>query len=190
MQLAGVRRSRAMTLIGHSSLRISQRFLHDAASMTTQKPMQSDFIIGPDDSILGDGSRWFHWPGRGPAAIASRLPQRARVCPAIERCQLDSKPWRTACRDEAQLEVIRGNLLSREDCTHGDEGCVGHLSTLATSTDKSFANAFMNSVVTTSNLLDSCLQHPICGDSSISAHSRFIPIHESLAGGCWMNHHL
>lgn len=56
----------------------------------------------------------------------------------------------------AKIDMIRGNLLSREDCAKAAEGAhvVYHL---AAGIDKSFAGAFMNSVVTTRNLLDACI---------------------------------
>jgi nucleoside-diphosphate-sugar epimerase len=58
---------------------------------------------------------------------------------------------------EASVEVIKGNLLSLEDCRRAvrDVRIIYHL---AAGIDKSFASAFMNSVLTTRNLLDSALQ--------------------------------
>jgi len=57
------------------------------------------------------------------------------------------------------VDVIRGNLLSREDCEKAtrDVAVVYHLA--AGTAEKSFAEAFMNSVITTRNLLDAVLQH-------------------------------
>ena len=57
------------------------------------------------------------------------------------------------------VDVIRGSLLSREDCEKAtsDVAVVYHLA--AGTVDKSFADAFMNSVITTRNLLDAVLQH-------------------------------
>jgi len=54
--------------------------------------------------------------------------------------------------------VIKGNLLSREDCTTAtkDVAVIFHLA--AGRGEKSFPDAFMNSVVTTRNLLDACLR--------------------------------
>ncbi len=55
-------------------------------------------------------------------------------------------------------QVIKGNLLSREDCMEMTRG-VGVIYHLAAGTGtKSFADAFMNSVVTTRNLLDATVQ--------------------------------
>lgn len=59
--------------------------------------------------------------------------------------------------NESRVEVFRGNLLSRDDCRSlirsGD--VVLHLA--AGRGEKSYADAFLNSVVTTRNLLDACV---------------------------------
>ena len=119
--------------------------------------MQRDFMIGSDDPILVTGAAGFI----GPAVVQRLLHHgfhnvRAFARPSSDVTRL--KAMASACRDGATIQVLRGNLLSLEDCTAAtsDVSVIFHL---ATSTDKSFANAFMNSVVTTSNLLDSCLQH-------------------------------
>jgi nucleoside-diphosphate-sugar epimerase len=54
--------------------------------------------------------------------------------------------------------VIQGNLLSREDCAAAvrDAAVIYHL---AAGIDKSYAGAFMNSVVSTRNLLDAVVRH-------------------------------
>lgn len=55
-------------------------------------------------------------------------------------------------------EVIKGNLLSRDDCMRAtkDVSVIFHL---AAGIDKSFPGAYMNSVVTTRNLLDATLKN-------------------------------
>jgi nucleoside-diphosphate-sugar epimerase len=55
-----------------------------------------------------------------------------------------------------RLEVVRGNLLSREDCQRAVRG-VGLILHLAAGIDKSFAGSFLNSVVATRNLIDAAL---------------------------------
>ena len=56
------------------------------------------------------------------------------------------------------LELIKGNLLSKEDCALAakDVAVIYHLA--AGTGTKSFADAFLNSVVTTRNLLDASLR--------------------------------
>ena len=58
---------------------------------------------------------------------------------------------------KAQIEIIEGNLLSRNDCAVAatDVKVVYHL---AASADKSFSGTFMNTTVTTRNILDALLQ--------------------------------
>jgi nucleoside-diphosphate-sugar epimerase len=59
----------------------------------------------------------------------------------------------------ARVEVFTGNLLSREDCAAAtkDVAIVFHLA--AGRGEKSFPDAFMNSVVTTRNLLEASARH-------------------------------
>src|SRR5213078_3420280 len=62
-------------------------------------------------------------------------------------------------RDRARIEVFKGNLLSPEDCAAAtkDVAVIFHLA--AGRGEKSFADSFMNSVVTTRNLLDAARIH-------------------------------
>jgi len=63
------------------------------------------------------------------------------------------------CGEAARIEIIKGNLLSREHCATATRG-VAVIYHLAAGTGiDSFPDAFMNSVVTTRNLLDATLQH-------------------------------
>jgi len=59
----------------------------------------------------------------------------------------------------SQISIFKGNLLSREDCVEAtkDVALVYHLA--AGRGEKSFPDAFMNSVVATRNLLEGTLQH-------------------------------
>lgn len=61
----------------------------------------------------------------------------------------------------AKLEIFRGNLLSRDDCQTIVEGARVVLHLAAGLGEKSFADAFLNSVVTTRNLLDACIAEPL-----------------------------
>ncbi|HEV2329084.1 MAG TPA: NAD(P)-dependent oxidoreductase [Verrucomicrobiae bacterium] len=60
-----------------------------------------------------------------------------------------SNPW--------HVEVFSGDLLSREDCRRAAQG-VSVVIHLAAGFDKSFAGAFMNSVLTTRNLIEAFLE--------------------------------
>lgn len=56
--------------------------------------------------------------------------------------------------DSADVDYVRGNLLSREDCNKAVDG-ISVIFHMAAGISKSFSGSFMNSVVTTRNLLDS-----------------------------------
>jgi len=57
------------------------------------------------------------------------------------------------------IEIVTGNLLSRDDCTMAARG-VSVVYHLAAGIDKTFSGCFLNSVVTTRNLLDAVLKEP------------------------------
>jgi nucleoside-diphosphate-sugar epimerase len=58
-----------------------------------------------------------------------------------------------------RIDVLKGNLLSREDCQAACRNVELILHLAAGTGEKSFPDAFMNSVVATRNLLDAGLQH-------------------------------
>ncbi len=62
-------------------------------------------------------------------------------------------------RNGAQIEVVKGNLLSRADCASATKGVKVIFHLAAGRGEKSFSDAFMNSVVTTRNLLEASLHH-------------------------------
>src|SRR5437867_7151244 len=116
------------------------------------------FIIGPDDPILVTGATGF---------IGSRLVEsvldrgfrnvRCFAKPSSEAARLEAIAGHR--RERVRVEVIRGNLLSFDDCTIAtkDVAVIFHLA--AGSGEKSFPDAFMNTVVTTRNLLEASLRH-------------------------------
>ena len=74
------------------------------------------------------------------------------------------------------LEILSGNLLSREDCSRAVVGAELILH-LAAGTGKSFAGCFMDSAIATRNLLDAardeaCLKR-FLSVSSLAVHSGF-----------------
>jgi nucleoside-diphosphate-sugar epimerase len=116
------------------------------------------FIIGPHDPILVTGANGFI----GSRVVEALLDRgfcnvRCLVRPARDAGTLEAAARR---RPAAQVDIIRGNLLSREDCSVAakDVALVLHLA--AARGEKSFPDAFMNSVVTTRNLLDACVRSP------------------------------
>jgi len=115
------------------------------------------FIIAPDDPILVTGAAGF---------IGSRVVEdlfsrgyRNLVCFARPSGDISRVEQISSRRPPgAQIKVIRGNLLSRQDCEAAckDVALIIHLA--AGIGEKSFPDAFMNSVVTTRNLLEASLQ--------------------------------
>src|SRR5206468_86343 len=63
------------------------------------------------------------------------------------------------CSGSALVEVMQGNLLSREDCATATKEVAVIFHLAAGRGEKSFPDAFMNSVVTTRNLLETAVQN-------------------------------
>jgi nucleoside-diphosphate-sugar epimerase len=60
--------------------------------------------------------------------------------------------------DNDAIEIVKGNLLSVEDCKRASEG-ISVILHLAAGIEKSFPGSYMNSVVTTRNLLDAAVRY-------------------------------
>ncbi len=117
---------------------------------------ENDLIIDYHDPILITGSNGF---------IGSRVVEtllrygflnlRCFVRPAGDMTALNKIIHSFG---NAHVEWIKGNLLSPNDCERATEG-VSVIFHLAAGIDKSFAGAYMNSVVTTRNLLDAAIKN-------------------------------
>jgi nucleoside-diphosphate-sugar epimerase len=108
-------------------------------------------IVGPGDLILITGSNGFI----GSRVVHALLRSGYRNLRCFVRPSSDLRKLQAVLDTfpEAQVEVVAGNLLSRQDCVKAAEG-VAVIIHLAASSDKSFPGSFMNCVVTTRNLLD------------------------------------
>lgn len=116
------------------------------------------FLVTLDDPILVTGAGGFV----GSKVVESLLDRGFRNIVCFVRSSGKAAKLETALQGRAkgaQLRVVKGNLLSPQDCEAAskDVALVYHLA--AGIGEKSYPDAFMNSVVTTRNLLDACLQH-------------------------------
>ena len=107
-------------------------------------------IISVADRVLVTGSTGF----LGSRVVANLLARGFRNVRCFARQSSD-----VAKLEGMDVEIMRGNLLSREDCELAtrDVAVIYHLA--AGTGEKSFPQAFMNSVLTTRNLLDATLRH-------------------------------
>jgi len=118
----------------------------------------NSFILSSEDPILVTGAAGFI----GSRVVESLLDRGFRnlVCFGRPSGKLAGIEDIANRYPGAQIKLMRGNLLSRQDCEASckDAALIIHLA--AGTGEKSFPDAFMNSVVTTRNLLDASLQ---CG---------------------------
>lgn len=120
--------------------------------------IHDSFIIGPDDRILVTGAAGFI----GARVVEDLLDRGFRnlacfVRPSSDLTRIDALVKRNP--RSVRIDIVKGNLLSRTDCEAAckDAAVVFHLA--AGTGEKSFPDAFMNSVVTTRNLLDASLRY-------------------------------
>lgn len=114
-------------------------------------------IVRREVPILITGATGF----MGPAVIESLLMHGFSNLRAFARPSSDITTLKAVAdlhQDKGRVDIIRGNLLSRQDCIAATQDVV-IIFHLATGGDKSFPDAFMNSVVTTRNLLEAALCH-------------------------------
>jgi nucleoside-diphosphate-sugar epimerase len=113
--------------------------------------MSCEYIVSKADRILITGSNGF---------IGSKVVEILLEYGFTNlRCLVRSAS-RLGCVDNEgakNVEVVRGDLLSREDCGKATKG-VSVIYHLAAGMEKSFAGAFMNSALATRNLIDRFLQ--------------------------------
>lgn len=122
-------------------------------SVATLGTGMEGLIASKDDVILVTGATGFI----GSRVVGNLLERGFRRVRCLVRPSGDtSKLEQLSPNGVPRVEVVFGNILSREDCAAAAKGVslVYHLA--AARGEKSFPDAFMNSVVTTRNLLDAC----------------------------------
>ena len=120
--------------------------------------IHDSFVVGLNDRILITGAAGFI----GCRVVESLVNRGFRnlLCFARPSSELAGIEAIIARRSPGtRIEIIKGNLLSREDCEAAckDTAVILHLA--AGTGEKSFPDAFMNSVVSTRNLLEASLRH-------------------------------
>jgi nucleoside-diphosphate-sugar epimerase len=115
---------------------------------------QTDYIIKSCDRILVTGANGFI----GSRVVKTLLSYGFTNLRCLVRATGNAKSLDALTRDfsGAKIEIVRGNLLSPETCAlaANDVAVVYHL---AAGIDKTFPGCFLNSVVTTRNLLDAVM---------------------------------
>jgi len=119
--------------------------------------MENQNLIGPDDLILITGATGFI----GTRLVDSLTARGFRNLRCFTRPSSDAAKvgFLSSLRERGvEVSMVTGNLLSREDCRDAVKGAkvIYHLA--AGRGEKSFSDAYMNSVVTTRNLIEAALE--------------------------------
>lgn len=121
--------------------------------------LNSDYIISRDERILITGCSGFIGSNVVEALLEfgfTNLRCFVRPSSRLERL----KQVLSRFSFEKNVEVVTGDLLSKADCRDAADG-VSVVYHLAAGIEKSFAGAFMNSSLTTRNLLDAFLERSL-----------------------------
>ena len=124
----------------------------------TMPGKHENFIIKPDERILITGAAGFI----GSRVIKSLLDRGFRNLACFARPSSEAARLEVIINDSpsgARIDVLRGNLLSPDHCENAVKGAAVILHLAAGTGEKSFPDAFMNSVLTTRNLLEASLKH-------------------------------
>lgn len=113
------------------------------------------FIIRSDEIVLVTGAGGFI----GASVVESLIELGYSRIRCFARSQIARLEAIASKNPKAHIEIFRGNLQSLEDCVAATKDVALILHLAAGAGEKSFPDAFINSVVTTRNLLEACLRH-------------------------------
>jgi nucleoside-diphosphate-sugar epimerase len=117
---------------------------------------ETDLLVRQDDLILVTGAAGFI----GRRVVNALLARGFWNLRCLVRQSSKTEGLQKVLRAHANgagVELMAGNLLSPEDCANAAEGATVVFHLAAGRGEKSFPDAFVNSVVTTRNLLDACV---------------------------------
>ncbi len=125
---------------------------------SSKSAMDDLFIIRQHDRILVTGAAGFI----GTRVVETLLHRGFRNLACFARPSSDLTRLETIIKAQPRpvgIDILKGNLLSRADCEAGCNGAAIIFHLAAGTGEKSFPDAFMNSVVTTRNLLEASIRY-------------------------------
>jgi nucleoside-diphosphate-sugar epimerase len=116
---------------------------------------RSGFIISPSETILVTGANGYV----GSMVVRTLLSSGFKRIRCLTRSTSKSTNLEDIAKElvNADLEIVKGNLLSTDDCVRAVEG-VSIIYHLAAGVEKSYPGCLLNSVLTTRNLLEAVIK--------------------------------
>jgi nucleoside-diphosphate-sugar epimerase len=151
-----------MDSLGGNAFAVKPSFrLRGHAFTTTCTHDMSQSIVNQGDRVAITGAAGFL--GRRVVAALLDLGFQDLLCllrPSPVSLSLKTSFGKRA--SDSNVHIFRGNLLSKSDCQVIADNARVIIHLAAGRGEKSFPDAFLNSVVTTRNLLDACAQGGVC----------------------------
>jgi nucleoside-diphosphate-sugar epimerase len=130
--------------------------MFDLSELSNTDRNRSGYVVNPEETILVTGAAGFI----GLRVVRTLLTYGFKRVRCFTRSASNSKHLEALIEEFSteNVEIVKGNLLSRDDCMIAAEG-VSVIYHLAAGIDKTFPGCFLNSVVTTRNLLDAVIKN-------------------------------